>query len=410
MKSVWRRDPEVEPGSVGVKASVLDKLVAAFSEAVEAGELFRGAEIAIYRNGARVLDIGGGVARVETGMTVSPDTLFVTFSATKGLAALAMLMLYERGAFHYDEPVFKYWPDFARTIPEKKAVTIRHVMTHRAGFPASPESLTSQHWSDREALRRAMEEIPLSWIPGERNEYHSMNFGHIVNELIERIDGRDCGRFLSEEVFSPLGLSDIYLGLPADERLEARVAWCYNDIRDLSAARATGVVSADVDAESPNRSEPSQAVPVPDRETPELAHPLNRPAVQRAVLPAVGGISTARDLAHVYVALALGGALDGVELVRKESLDHATTPTNRRDEMDGTVGFPLRWGLGWHMGLYGRGSSLRTFGHAGAGGQVAFADPDRRLAVALLTNGERKREFILWRMKLQSLLFEACQD
>ena len=232
----------------------------------------------------------------------------------------------------------------------------------------------------------------------------------MLNELMLRIDGRDCGRFLAEEVFTPLGLRDIYLGLPDDEKLEARVAWCYSDISDPSAARATGVVSADVDAEAPKRSEPSRAIPEKYLETPELAHPFNRPAVHRAVLPASGAISTARDLARVYAALALGGALDGVELVRKESLDHATTPTNRRDEMDGTVGFPLRWGTGWHMGLYGRGSSLRTFGHAGAGGQVAFADPDRRLAVAFLTNGERTREFTLWRMKLQSLVFKACRD
>ena len=406
----WRLEPEVEPAQVGVDSAALERAAERFEQGVDGGELFRGACMAVYRDGKRVLDIGGGVARERTSMRVAPDTLFVMFSSTKGLAALAMLMLYERGRFHYDEPVCKYWPDFGRDFPEKRSVTIRHIMGHRAGFPTGPEWLTARYWGDRDAIRRAMEELPLAWTPGERNAYHPNNFGHMLNELMLRIDGRDCGRFLAEEVFTPLGLRDIYLGLPDDEKLEARVAWCYSDISDPSAARATGVVSADVDAEAPERSEPSRAIPKKYLETPELAHPFNRPAVHRAVLPASGAISTARDLARVYAALALGGALDGVELVRKESLDHATTPTNRRDEMDGTVGFPLRWGTGWHMGLYGRGSSLRTFGHAGAGGQVAFADPDRRLAVAFLTNGERTREFTLWRMKLQSLVFKACRD
>ncbi len=406
----WRLEPEVEPAQVGVDPAALERAAERFEQGVNGGELFRGACMAVYRDGKRVLDIGGGVARERTSMRVAPDTLFVMFSSTKGLAALAMLMLYERGRFHYDEPVCKYWPDFGRDFPEKRSVTIRHIMGHRAGFPTGPEWLTARYWGDRDAIRRAMEELPLAWTPGERNAYHPNNFGHMLNELMLRIDGRDCGRFLAEEVFTPLGLRDIYLGLPDDEKLEARVAWCYSDISDPSAARATGVVSAEVDAEAPEVSEPSRAIPEKYLETPELAHPFNRPAVHRAVLPASGAISTARDLARVYAALALGGALDGVELVRKESLDHATTPTNRRDEMDGTVGFPLRWGTGWHMGLYGRGSSLRTFGHAGAGGQVAFADPDRRLAFAFLTNGERTRESTLWRMKLQSLVFKACRD
>jgi CubicO group peptidase (beta-lactamase class C family) len=408
---IWRLDPEVDPGTVGVDLRKLDKLCGRFEEAVDAGELFHGACVALYRDGKRVLDIGGGTARVRTGLPVAHDTMFVIFSATKGLAALAMLMLYERGKFHYDEPVTKYWPSFASAVPEKRSVTIRHIMGHRAGFPIGPDWLTARYWGDREAIRRAMEEIPLSWTPGEKNAYHPMNFGHMLNELMLRIDGRDCGRFLADEVFSPLGLTDIYLGLPDDEKLEARVAWCYNELRDLRAGRVTGVVSGEAPAEAPAFTfELSQAADDRRGEVRERAHPFNRPETHRAVLPASGGISTARDLARVYAALALGGELDGVKLVRKESLDHATTPTNRPDEIDGTVQFRVRWGTGWHMGLYGRGSTLRTFGHAGAGGQVAFADPDTGIAFAFLTNGELKPEFILWRMKLQSLAFEACHD
>ena len=92
----------------------------------------------MYRRGVRVLEAGGGLARVRTRVPVTPESLFVIFSATKGLAGLAMLMLYERGAFHYDEPVVKYWPEFASAVPEKRSVTIRHVLSHRAGFPLGP--------------------------------------------------------------------------------------------------------------------------------------------------------------------------------------------------------------------------------------------------------------------------------
>jgi len=159
--TVWRAEPEAPPESVGMDSAVLDRLVAEFEKTLEKGELFHGAQLAVDRRGVRVLEAGGGLARVRTRVPVTPETLFVIFSSTKGLAGLAMLMLYERGAFHYDEPVVKYWPEFASVVPEKRQVTIRHVMSHRAGFPLGPKWLDVDHWGDRDAIRRAMIEIPL---------------------------------------------------------------------------------------------------------------------------------------------------------------------------------------------------------------------------------------------------------
>ncbi len=89
--TVWRQDPEVTPESVGIDSAVLDEMVRRFSEATDAGELYSGAQIAVYRQGRLVLDAGGGVARGRTGEPVRPDTMFVIFSSTKGMAALGML-------------------------------------------------------------------------------------------------------------------------------------------------------------------------------------------------------------------------------------------------------------------------------------------------------------------------------
>jgi CubicO group peptidase (beta-lactamase class C family) len=406
----WRQDPEVDPGSVGVDVARTDALADRFREAVEAGELFHGAQMAVYRDGRRVLDVGGGLARVRTAMPVDPDTLFVTFSATKGVAALVMLMLYERRKLHFDEPVAKYWPEFAKQVPEKASVTIRHVMSHRGGFPVEPAWLTARYWNDRAAIRRAMEQVPLAWIPGERNGYHAMNFGHMVNELVERIDGRDCGRFAREEIFQPLGIRDFHLGLP-DDADEERVAWCYNRLDAGPAGQRTGVaVEAVVAAEVQGAEEIYEPDPERPDALPEERHPFNRPATWRAVLPAAGGIASARALARFYAPLALGGELAGVRLVRQESLDHATTPTNRREDTDRIIGFKLRWGTGWHMGMHGQGSSLRTFGHGGAGGQIGFADPERGLAFAFVCNGQRKPDFLPWRYQLQGQALQACRS
>jgi CubicO group peptidase (beta-lactamase class C family) len=145
------------------------------------------------------------------------------------------------------------------------------------------------------------------------------------------------------------------------------------------------------------------------RETPEQMHPMNRPEVHQAVLPAGGGISTARDLAAVYSALSLDGEVAGLRLCYRQTLEHITTPTNRRGDIDGGIGAPIRWGTGFHLGGFGEGGSDRTFGHGGAGGQVGFADRSQRLAFAFVSNGERSGKYLPWRLGLQSQAFAACK-
>jgi CubicO group peptidase (beta-lactamase class C family) len=394
-------------------AAVLDEMADRFAEASDRGELFSGAQMAVYRNGRLVLDVGGGVARRRTDTPVRPDTLFVIFSSTKGLAALAMWMLHERGAFAFDDLVVKYWPSFNSQVPEKGQVTIRHVMSHRGGFPLGPEWFTARWWGDREALIRAMEEVSLRWRPGEANGYHALNFGWVLNELCIRTDarGRDIGQFLREEAFAPLDIADAFVGLPDDAALEERVAWVEEPEQPLTVGQAAGVAAGGAPSAMVGRDMTFRSPATDERhlETPELSIPWNRPAVHRAVVPAGGGISTARALAKVYAALALGGELDGVRIVKRESLEQAIVPTNAPGEIDRIIQMPMRWGTGWHIGSLAEGATMHTFGHGGRGGQMGWADLDRGLAFGFTTTGQLKaEEYQTWLLGLQSLAFRAC--
>lgn len=405
----YRLDPEVEASSVGMDPARLDRLARSFEEELQRGALCHGAQLAVYRSGRRVLDLGAGWARLRTRVPVAPDSLFVLYSATKGLTALLFAQLHERSACHVDEPALKWWPELARAVPQKASLTLRHILSHRAGMPLGPRWLGPELWGDRAAIRRALEELPLRSAPGERPAYHAMNYGHLLNELAERICGRDCGALLREEVAAPLGLRDLYLGLPEDPALEARVAWVYHDVV-FAPGRAGGLVGVpDGEGSGPAAPAPPREPPERHRGVPELAREFNWPETHRAVLPAAGGIATARDLAAVYAVLAQGGEGRGARLVGADTLATFCAPVAREGEVDGTIGFPMRWASGFHLGFHGRGSTWRTFGHAGAGGQVAFADPERELAFGFVCNGELDRRFLTWRYKLQSLAFDAAR-
>lgn len=333
-----------------------------------------GAQLTVRRRGRILVEAAGGtMVPGAPGPPVTPQTLFLIFSATKPLTALAVHMLAERGALDLEAPIARYWPRFGRH--GKKSMTPLHVLSHQGGVPLGPKSLTWDRWCDLDAVARAMEERPARWVPGEDVDYHPLNFGWILGELVRRVDGRSIGRFVADEITAPLGLRDTFVGLPPE--------------RDAEVAH-----HVDLSGEF------------------EFVADFNRPEVHAVECGAATGISTSRDLSRFYTMLLRGGEIDGVRLVRPETVARATGVVidMRRDR---TLQVPVRWALGFHLGgpssAFGRRSSPRTFGHSGHGSTIGWADPELELAVAFFTNGVQSSIVNYMRMtRISDAILAAC--
>ena len=321
--------------------------------------------MSVYRYGQPVLDLFGGVADTSSGRTVTEDTLFVLFSSTKPLASACLYILKDRGKLDWDGRVASYWPAFSQN--GKATVTIRHVLTHKGGFPETPVELKPEswrNWSDWDLAVSAMEHARPRWKPGTVLAYHSFNVGWVVGELVRRADGRPFTRFLREELIEPLDMKDTYLGLPP--ALEERVSKI-DMMTDPGASDDSDLVSA-----------------------------FNRPEVHQAVIPAGGGISTARDMARFYAMMERGGTLDGVRILKPETVAEVTKLRVRGIDRLAHKKQYLSLGMRLaepRMGSFGDQGTLR-FGHGGAGHSTAcWADPELGLAVAIATNGFYDREY-----------------
>ena len=318
--------------------------------------LHPGAGLAVYRHGRLVVDLWGGRADDAAGVPVAADTMFILYSSTKPLAAVCLHILWEQGRLDWDDKVADYWPGFAKH--GKDAVTIRHILTHRGGFPETPPELSWERWQDWDYVVECMENIMPDYPAGQLMAYHPRNFGWVIGELVRRIDGRHIGAFLRDEILDPLGLDDGYVGLPPE--LEPRV---------------------------------SRIHAMEDCDRPGMIRPYNRPEVHQAVHPAGGGIFTARALARFYAMLGNGGELDGVRIMKPETVAEGTRLQSEANDF--SLGLKMRRSLGLvlddsRMGAsVERGVGAGTFGHGGAGTSVGWADPALGLAVAYITNGFR---------------------
>ena len=329
-----------------------------------------GASFAVVLRGEPVVDLWGGFADAARTRPWERDTIANVFSTTKAMAALCAHLLADRGRLDLDAPVAKLWPEFAAA--GKHALPVRWLLSHQAGLAALRPPLASEALFDWERMTGALAAEAPWWEPGTRSGYHAMTFGFLVGEVVRRAGGRSLGALFREEVAGPLG-ADFHIGLPASE--DARVA-------ELVPPSAEEVAAAGQAAAVDPASLLGKVMGNPPL-APELANTL---PWRRAEIPAANGHGNARSVARVMAALAGGGALGGVRLLREATLERAISVQCSGPDL--VLPIPMRWGLGFMLTQpqLPLGPNPRAFGHGGWGGSLGIADPDAELAWAYVMN------------------------
>ena len=175
--------------------------------------------MAVFHRGRPVVDLVAGWVDEARTIPYSADNLQVVFSTTKGIAATALAMCVDRGLVDYSRPVSHYWPEFG--AHGKDNITVAQLVSHRAGLYTIDAKLTLDEILDDVRIARALADTKPRWEPGSAHGYHALTYGWLVGEIVRRVDGRDIGRFVNEEIAGPLGV-ELHIGLP--DRLHHRVA------------------------------------------------------------------------------------------------------------------------------------------------------------------------------------------
>ncbi len=334
-----------------------------------------GAQLAVTRDGALALE-------VRLGDAAPPGMRLEWFSATKPVTAVAIHMLVERGGLDLDMPIAEVWPEFG--AGGKASCTVRHVLTHQGGFPVFPLDFPPERIPDWDALTAATAALPALWPPGTDVGYHPLTFGFALGEVIRRVDGRMPREFLAQEIFGPLGM-EASLGLDATQ-----------DASTVALPRAMSEVTFD----DPEGSE---------QRTSRIAALFASPYVLRAQVPAANGIGTAEALARFYAMLEQGGALDGVRLLREDTVADMTR-VHASTEQDWTSHLPSSYGLGVLVGgVFAPYDRAGVFGHGGQQSTISYADPSLGLAVAYVTNGLHDPLVVQLRTEeMAQAIAEAC--
>ena len=295
------------------------------------------------------------------------DTVVITFSVAKGLTATCINRLAEQGLLDIDLPIAHYWPAFG--CNGKENITTRMVLSHRAGLAAVDGALTLDDVLAWDPVVAAIAAQQPNWEPGSTHGYHARSFGWILGEVTRRVTGLSLGGYLEREIARPLGLR-FWVGLPEHELVHCA--------RLIPPEGGSDAVASLLGADSlTNRvmTGPNGLFGYNEM--------WNRPELLRAELPSSNGVGDARSLARFYAAL--NGNIDGVQVLGPAQLARACEPQSRGPD---TVIFKETcFGLGLSLQpMVAPGAGARCFGHPGAGGAVAFADPDAGLGFAYVTN------------------------
>lgn len=331
----------------------------------------RGAALCVQIDGETVLDLWAGVADKNGEQAWHSDTLANLFSCTKTFTAVAALQLVGEGKLALDRPVAQDWPEFAQA--GKGAITLRQLLSHQAGLPALRQMLPPEALYDWQAMTAALAAEQPWWEPGSGHGYAPITYGWLLGELIRRVEGCGPGEAIVRRTAIPLGL-DFHIGLHDDEL--PRVAAIGRKKGDLGDAAAQRLLRCMM-------SEPASMTTRAFTNPPSIMTSTNKPEWRRMQQPAANGHGTARALAGFYTGLLQGRLLDAA-LLAELTREHACGE-------DRTLLTQTRFGLGCMLdqpqvanATYGLGP--QAFGHPGAGGSIGFADPQRGVAFAFVTN------------------------
>jgi CubicO group peptidase (beta-lactamase class C family) len=356
-----------KPEEIGIDSEKLEAVFARAKRDVDE-DVLPSAQVAVARQGKLAgmrtfgMAVQGGEERPAT-----DDTLYSIFSSTKAVVAVAVWLLLEERLLKLDERVAEIIPEFGTN--GKEAVTVEQVLLHTGGFPHAP--FRPECWGDRDALLEAFQRWRLNWEPDSRYEYHPTSAHWVLSEIINRRSGTDFRDFIRERITQPMGLDELFVGLPDehDSRV-AEVGWV---------------------------GEPVEPPGGWGEVTPEAVMRFNGVEARRSGLPGAGGIASAAELALFYQPLINGGeTVNGQRIVKPETIEFATKVRTLDRHVDPVWNIPANRGLSIviagddgnaFMRGFGRTCSPRAFGHGGAGGQIAWGDPDTGISVGYFTHG-----------------------
>ncbi len=312
-----------------------------------------GAAIAVWLEGRWVVDLWGGAASADGTRPWQRDSIVQPYSVTKPFAAMCALVLADRGRLDIDAPVQRYWPEF--TAP----ATVRQVLSHQAGVVALDAEAGTETFFDWDRMCALLAAQQPAWAPGTAHGESALFYGHLVGEIVRRVDGRSLGRFLREEICAPNNL-DFMVGLTPDEQRRAVDLTCFDDL----APPSDNPLYRKATSNPPGTRDPSV---------------VNSAAWRAAEIPAINGHGTARGIAGFYAALMRG------ELLSPATLRAAVSA--QCSGVDAVFGHDNAWGLGFAIDEEG-------FGMGGTGGSYGGACVRGGYAIAFVTGtmGSHERE------------------
>lgn len=308
-----------------------------------------GAGFAALRGGEVLVDLWGGWADREQTRPWTRDTIVPVYSTTKGVAAIVIAWLADKGLIAYDDPLSALWPAFG--AEGKHDVTIAQAISHQAGVPGFIDPIDPDLWLDPPACAAAIAALAPMWPPGSASGYHPLTWGYIAGEIAQRAAERSLGTILREEICAPNGI-DFQIGTPDNDH--ARAA----EMKKPSRIADFGEITP------PRKAAFFSPWSAPQRGSSQW---------RRIEIPSANGHATALAVARLYEIYATGGEIAGERVLSREGYAQLIAPRMKGDDL------VLPFNVDWRSGVMGNsnlfyGPNEEAIGHSGAGGSCGFGD------------------------------------